>query len=186
MPSKPHFCGLDLSLTASGLIIIDCDGVIKERKVISFPKLKGPERLNAICNEIRMTIGYYDIQLACIEGYAMRALGKTYNIGELGGVVRLLLWRLKIPYLEPPPQRVKKFATGKGGGEGGSKDQVTMFVYKHWDFQAVDNNEADAFVLAQISRGISGFGEWNAYQKEVIKEMINPTVKVKKAKKGEI
>lgn len=184
MPES-NFCGLDLSLTASGIIVLNKNGEIKERKVISFPKLKGPERLNAIVNAIRTITSGYNIQLVCIEGYAMRALGKTYNIGELGGVVRLMLWRLHIPYLEPPPQRVKKFATGKGGGEGGSKDQVTMFAYKHWDFQAVDNNEADAFVLAQMARGISGFGEWNAYQKEVIKEIVNPTVKVKKANKGE-
>ena len=183
--SEEVYGGFDLSLTASGIVIINAKGEVKERHVVSFSKLRGPERLNAIQQGIRSIIAMYNLKSVCIEGYAMGAVGKTYNIGELGGVIRLLLWRLKIPYFEPPPHRVKKFATGKGGGEGGSKDQVTLHCFKNWNFEATSNDEADAYVLAQICRGLSGHGEWKSYQKEVISEMLNPPVKVKKGKKNE-
>lgn len=185
IPDKAEcvFAGFDLSLTASGVVILNTDGEIKERHVISFPKLRAEERLNAIQQEIRSVISMYKLKLVCIEGYATGAVGKTYHIGELGGVIRLLLYRLKIPYKDPKPTQVKKFATGKGGGEGGSKDQVTMHCFKNWNFEAKDNNEADAFVLAQICRGLCGHGKWNAHQKEVIEQITNPPEKKKKVKK---
>ena len=180
-----YYAGFDLSLTASGIVVLDSTGKVVSRNVIKV-KSKGAERLNDIQKLIRSIISPYDIKLVCIEGYAMGAMGKTYNIGELGGVIRLLLFRQEIVYSEIPPTQVKKFATGKGGGEGGSKDQVTLHVFKKWGFEAVDNNEADAYALARIALALCGKdSNLVSYQKEVIAQIQNPVKKTKKEKSDE-
>lgn len=180
-----HFGGFDLSLTASGIVILDSAGNVKERHVIKV-KSKGAERLDEIQKQIRAIISMYNIKLVCIEGYATGAIGKTYNIGELGGVIRLLLFRQHIPYIDPKPTQVKKFATGKGGGDGGSKDQVTLHVFKNWNFEAKDNNEADSYCLARIALALNGHGgKLTKEQQEVIYQIQNPIIKKKKEKADE-
>ena len=166
-----HFAGFDLSLTASGIVILDAAGNVKERHIIKV-KTRGAERLDDIQKAIRSIIAIYNIRLVCIEGYATGAIGKTYNIGELGGVIRILLYRKGIPYFDPKPTQLKKFATGKGGGDGASKDQVTLHVFKKWDFEAKDNNEADAYVLCRIAMALCGKdSDLTPYQKEVIAQI---------------
>lgn len=184
-PSEKFYAGFDLSLTASGIVVLDSTGKVVSRNVIKV-KSKGSERLNDIQKLIRSIISPYDIELVCIEGYATGAIGKTYHIGELGGVIRLLLHRIEIPYIDPKPTQVKKYATGKGGGEGGSKDQVTLQVFKKWNFEAVDNNEADGYVLARIALALCG-KDTNlvSYQKEVVAQIQNPIKKTKKEKSDE-
>jgi len=178
---ESHYAGFDLSLTASGIVVLDSKGNVKERTVIKV-KTRAEERLDDILREIRSIISTYHIKLVCIEGYATGAMGKTFHIGELGGVVRHFLYKMKIPYIDPKPTQVKKYATGKGGGEGGSKDQVTLHVFKNWNFEATDNNEADAYVLARIALGLTGHDKnLKKYQQEVIDQIHNPPEK--KAKK---
>jgi Holliday junction resolvasome RuvABC endonuclease subunit len=188
---KQFFVGLDLSLTSTGLVILDENGVVQEAASISFPKLKGAERLNAIQNEIRsMLSGYsnqvHHIKMIVIEGYAMHGIGKTFHIGELGGVVRLLLWRMKHPYIEVPPTQLKSFVTGKGAGDGASKDMMILNLFKQFNFEAGNNDIADAYGLARIAMAVSGHIEGlKKQQLEVIEKVINPVVKKKKAKKDE-
>lgn len=183
LPPDAHFAGFDLSLTGTGIVICDKAGTVKEHHVIAV-KTRGAERLLQIQRTIRRIISPYNIVLVCIEGYAMGASGHTYGIGELGGVIRVLLHTQGIPYMEPTPGQLKKFATGAGGGEQGSKDQVTMYVFKHWGFTPRNNDEADAFVLSRIALGLKDHGGvMTSYQKEVINTIKNPAVKKPKKKK---
>lgn len=181
-PIRPEVCfaGFDLSLTASGIVILNSKGEVKERHVIK-SKLRGQERLEEILNKIKAIIEPYNIQLVCIEGYAMGGVGRVFDIAELGGIVKFHLYQIKQAFCTPTPTQVKKYATGKGGGPNAGKDQVTMHVFKNWGFEAVDNNEADAYVLSRIALALSGFDTTlKAYQKEVIEQIHNPPVKSKK------
>jgi Holliday junction resolvasome RuvABC endonuclease subunit len=50
-----------------------------------------------------------------IEGYAFRAQSNSaYQIGELGGIARITMWSLGIPYRVHDPMTIKLFAVGKG------------------------------------------------------------------------
>lgn len=179
--NKKFVGGFDLSLTSTGVVILDDSGIVKERHVVSFPKLRGAERLHHIYCKIKKIISNYELKLVCIEGYSMGSKGKTYHIGELGGLIRWLLYRHGIKYVEPKPTQLKKYATGKGGGVGGSKDQVTLFCFKNWNFEATDNNEADAMVLAQIALALTtGNTKLTQAQTQVIKTINNPVIKKKK------
>ena len=189
---KEYFAGFDLSLTASGIIVIDSEGTVVVRGVIK-SKTVGAERLNDIQNAVRSMLSGYAIKSVCIEGYSMgfgagkkvgaegaacAPMGRLANLGELGGVIRLLLFRLGVPYKEIAPTSVKKYATGKGQGP---KDQITMYVYKNWKFEPKDNNEADAYVLARMALSLNGYGgSLSKEQQETINVIKNPKPKGKK------
>ena len=180
---KLLFAGLDLSLTASGVVILDSAGGLVARHVVK-PTTRGVQRLKDIQIAFRKIISSHAISHAYIEGYAMGVDPMaSLKIAEAGGVIRVLLHDAQIPFIDTiKPSQVKKFATGAGGGAAGSKDQVTMFVYKDWGFQAADNNEADAYVLARIGMALHGYGELDKTKKEVISAIQNPPVKTKKKK----
>ena len=182
-----YFAGFDLSLSSTGLVILNQKGEVVERKVIK-PKSLGVERLQFIQNEIRIVITKYKPELVCIEGYAAGKNMEAYaRQAELGGVVKLMLYRMGITYNDAiKPTQVKKFATGAGGGIAGSKDQVTMFVYKDFGFQAIDNNEADAYCIAQIALALNGLcTQMNKNRNEVLNAIKNPVKKPRKKKKGD-
>lgn len=74
--------------------------------------------------------------------------GQAFSIGELGGVIKLMLHMNKIPYTDVPPTVLKKFVTGKGTA---MKDDIMLHVYKKWGWTAPDNNQADAYGLARMA-----------------------------------
>lgn len=173
------YAGFDLSLTASGIIIMDSNCTVVCREIIK-PKVEGAERLDFIQNRIRTLLSPFEIYHVCIEGYAYGTTHGREKLGELGGVIRLLLYRLAIAYSEIQPTAVKKFATGSGGGAKGSKDQVTMHVFKNWGFEALDNNEADAYVLCRIALALhNNCGTIKAFQRDTIEAIKNPPKKKK-------
>lgn len=63
---------------------------------------------------------------------------------------------------------------------------MTMHCFKNWQFEAKDNNEADAAVLCIMAQAVDGHvPNLNASQKQIIKEVITPPIKKVKVKKEE-
>ena len=143
--------GLDLSLTGTGLVVLDSTGKVYEAITIK-SKLQDMERLAFIRGTIGQMLTKHEPVMACLEGYSMGSrAGQLASIGELGGVVKLLLHRNKYRYAIAAPTQLKKFATGKGNC---MKDGIMMHVYKRWGYEAKDNNIADAYVLAKIAMAL--------------------------------
>lgn len=139
--ASPSILALDLSLTRTGWCL---DG---EVGTIVPEKLRGPERLNFIEYEIVRKV--LDVDLAVLEGYSFGSRGRaTYGIAELGGVVRLMLWRFQVPYVEVPPATLKKWATARGNAT------KLMMLYAAFEsgLETRDHNEADAFLLYEMAR----------------------------------
>lgn len=143
-----YFVGLDLSLTESGYAIISPRREVIAHGVIKPKKLTGPRRLQFIRD------GVLDIipegRIVCvIEGYAMRALGRVYSIGENGGVVRLALFeRGDILALETPPLSLKAYATHSGAAEKKNMVQRARVLY---GYEGSNDNEADALHAAHLA-----------------------------------
>lgn len=186
--TEPFFLGLDLSLTSTGVVVLDANAKLVVAMSIKV-KTRGAERLSDIEAQVKQIIRNSNPKYACIEGYSMgfggkQNTGRIADLGELGGVIRLLLYKFNIPYSTPVPLQVKKYATGKGQGE---KSQIMMAVFKQWGFEAKDDDQADAYVLARIARALrKGDDTMTTPQKEVIQAIKNPPVKKKKGKKDDV
>lgn len=149
--------GLDVSLTSTGYSGCGQRGTITS-------KAKGVERLEDISVAVRnLIITCPPNTVVIIEGYSFASRNsQAHSIGEVGGVVRLTLFREGVPFIEVPPTSRAKFATGKGNA---SKNEVISAVSARtgivWSGKGADD-EADAFVLEEMGLVIQGHGryEW--------------------------
>lgn len=147
----PTVVGLDLSLTSTGI----SSGLLSSN--IS-SKAKGPQRLHEISQEIASTLIELDDPIVVVEGYSFGSRNsQAHAIGELGGVVRLTLWNLRIPYVEIPPTSRAKFATGKGNA---AKTEVMSAISARtgivWVGKGADDR-CDAWILEEM--GLAWLGQ---------------------------
>lgn len=139
--------GLDLSLTATG--IAWCDGSTYTVK----PKQSGDRRLLEIGQEIAIAIDGRSIDLVVIEDLPTHA--KSAGItGMVHGAARVLLFRLRVPYVTVPPASLKKFATGRGNA---GKPEMAVALFKRFALELPDDNQVDAFWLR--AAGLELLGE---------------------------
>ncbi len=148
--------GIDLSLTGTGLSVVEGDRLLFSE--CYKPKNKsGPTRLIEIRHKVSETIDKYQPELICIEGYSFGSRGRAvFQTGELGGLIRVLLHKTGIKWLEITPSQVKKFAAGVGNC---GKDIIMQQVYKRWGMEFKTSDEADAFILAKIGTILLGYKE---------------------------
>lgn len=144
--------GLDLSLTSTGVVALR-DGAATHCGTITSAQ-RGVLRLSELSTSLRSVLfddGFQFIPTwAVIEGYAMGSRsGQAFNIGEWGGVARLLLHDLAIPFIEVPPSTLKKFTTGNGTAQ---KDEMRLAVFKRWGFEHKSNDVVDAYALARFGQ----------------------------------
>lgn len=132
---------LDVSLTSTG--VAHSGGTFRIT-----PKSRGAQRLADIRDAIGDALDEYSPDLVVIEGYAFARANQAHQIGEAGGVVRLLLHDRGIEYAEVPPAKVKKWATGKGNAD---KDTMLETAIRKHGFTGHGNDEADAWLLLKMA-----------------------------------
>lgn len=148
--------GLDLSLTGTGIAILNC----KTGKLYNEPRtlkndLRGMTRLAYLRTEIISTIynlkeQQHTIAPIFIEGYGFSFRGMDFSLAELGGAVRLaLLEYANQSYFDIPPMSLKLFITGKGNSAKNIMLEQTYRKYNIGSEILVDDNQVDAFALAQ-------------------------------------
>lgn len=165
--------GLDLSLTGTGVCVLSNDGhdltTIKSKPTGKSHK-EELERIRGIVDEVAEAIdGVAD--LVAIEGLAFMARNTSalVQLSGLNYLIRNRLYDLGVGFVIIPPTMLKKFATGKGNAQ---KDHVMLEVYKKYGLTILDNNQADAFILAQIALSVVDSGrELKKYEKEVINSL---------------
>lgn len=171
--AKSFYLGLDLSLTGTGIVVLDENNQVAHSETVK-NKAKGMERLQIIRNRVNEVLIKFPPFCICVEGYAMGSRsGQAFSIGELGGVIKLLLFENGYnPYLVPPT-RLKKFVVGGGKAE---KDMIMMKVFQRWGWEASDNNTADAFSAAMLAKVLhtQNFDGLIKPQIEVIHDILTP------------
>jgi crossover junction endodeoxyribonuclease RuvC len=190
--------GIDPSLTSTGIVVLR-DGEIEIAQTTkNKPELGTICRVHSILHQIIGTLNDMDDiykpelsqapDLIVIEGFSYGSKGRSvFDIAYLGWRIREELERLRtgdnIPWLEVPPSQLKKFATGQGNA---NKEIILQQVYKRWGVEFSDNNQADAYVLAQIGRAYLGeTDDLTAFQQEVIANLKDEKPKKKTRKKVE-
>lgn len=138
--------GIDPSLNHTGVVILDEKGNLIHQEVIEAKKLRGIERLRFVKDRLMKVLIDHDIKSVAIEGYSFGSRGRAvFNIGEMGGVLRVALYEAQIEILDVPPSTLKKFVTGKGNAD---KEQMRIAIKEKYKIDFDDDNEADAFGLA--------------------------------------
>src|SRR6476620_730501 len=141
------YLGIDQSLTCTALCLMDSEGLVIERIK---PLYMGVSRLSEIAKVFEDFLDATDrpIAGAAIEGYAYSAKGAVFNLGELGGVLRLVLYRRGIPTVEVPPTYLKKYLTGKGNSP---KNVMLKEAFRKYEVDLNDDNDCDAFALSLVA-----------------------------------
>lgn len=114
------------------------------------------KRIIVIRNRVKRIIGLFDIKHIAIEGYNMGRTGNqgaVYQIGELAGLIKVLLRENNKDFQLVSPSSLKKFITGSGTAQ---KEGMQAWVYKKYFLVFEDDNEADAFALAKIYLELGG------------------------------
>ena len=187
--------GIDPSLTSTGIVVLRGNKVELAVTTKNKPELGTIDRVRLIYERIvcvaeNLTDGekWQAPDLIVIEGFSYGSKGRSvFDIAYLGWRIREELERLRtednIPWLEVPPSQLKKFATGQGNA---NKEIILQQVYKRWGVEFSDNNQADAYVLAQIGRAYLGeTDDLTAFQLEVIANLKGEKPKKKSRKKVE-
>jgi Holliday junction resolvasome RuvABC endonuclease subunit len=147
--NMPIVMGLDLSLTGTGVVAVDNNWRIVEKRLItSSPKEENTPRLAKIALSIHLCVGKILPDLVIIEGPAF-GIGKTtsmFQLGELAGIVKRDLFIANYPFIIVPPTVLKKFVTGKGNAK---KDLMLLAIHKKFGEDFEDDNLADAYALAR-------------------------------------
>ena len=140
------FLGLDQSLNATGVCRIREDGTTDSAAVVAPKGRVDGERLVLVKRAVEALL--FGVTHAAIEGYSYGSTGKVFELGEIGGVLKVLLLEREIPYVVVPPALVKKFATGNAAAP---KERMLEAAAER-GFSTDDDNQADAFFLAHIAR----------------------------------
>ena len=142
-----YFLGLDLSLTSTGYCLMNQEGGILASGKLTPKKLSGVERLKFIQDGINSVLRCYDLSEVFLEGYAFAAhMAYAHEIGELTGVIKMLLHSMGVPFRSVGPTSLKKFVTGRGNAK---KNEMLLAIYKKWGIEFKDDNEADSYALAK-------------------------------------
>lgn len=152
MTSMRPILGLDPSLTSTGYSGCGLTGTLTSKE-------SGVRRLHDLAEALTNLLFTCPSKLAVvIEGYSFASKNsQAHSIGELGGVYRLTLYRLGIPFVEVPPTSRAKFATGRGNA---SKNEVISAVSARtgivWSGKGADDM-ADAYILEEM--GLTALGK---------------------------
>lgn len=164
--------GLDLSLVGTGIVVLDkgqiiYQGLIKSKPVGDRP-LDELKRIRKIVAEIKEVVGKHTPDVAIIENlaFAVRSTTALTQLAALNYFTRAVLSDLDIPWYLVAPTSLKKFATGNGASK---KDVMLIEVFKRWGVTILNDNENDAYCLAQVGLCLLGHTEEvTKFQEEVV------------------
>ena len=150
--TRPNVLGVDPSLTSTGISAESGLATIRSSPSDHQPPTL-EDRRRRLVRIVRDVVAYAPVftDLVVIES---PSLGQARQGGTLdrNGLFWLLVDEfagLKIPVVDVTPATVKKFATGNGGAK---KPDLRMALYKRTDLDIADDNQVDAWWLAEIGR----------------------------------
>lgn len=170
------YLGLDLSLSATGIAVIDDKFQSIFSKEVAIKSISSVitdryRRYNLIKNGVIPAIKGFKLKGIAIEGQAFGAKGRITDIAESKALIidEVLKMYPNVPIIEVAPSQVKKYILGIGRGQ---KSLMIKEVYKKYNFDTDSDNIADAFVLACVIKGYLKIEECELkYQQDIIKKL---------------
>jgi len=167
------FLGVDQSLNGTGLCLLDRAGAVVHLETVNPGKRRGAERLAYVKSSLLALLNS-KVKFVCFEGYAYHSTGRVFELGEIGGVLRLVVFEHGIPDTTVAPATLKKFATHNSGAKKAAMVKAAMAE----GLSVADDNQADAFFLAMIARCIhTGIAPSTRVRMDVVHQLQHPLPK---------
>lgn len=154
-PAGLAVVGLDLSLTGTGIAYADGSTVTIDTRA-----LRGTDRLGFIRDQVRQALDVCDRapDLVVLEGYSYGSVQGMAALGELGGVIRMVLADEKaqhpaMGWAVAPPASIKKYATGAGNA---TKTAMVVAARERLKLQTLSHDQADAAWLRAAGLELMG------------------------------
>lgn len=171
------FLGIDQSLNATGLCKLSDARTITSMLTVDVAGHLDGKRLARV-KQVASTL-LEGVAFAALEGYSYGSTGRVFELGEMGGVMKLMLVEHGVDYIAVPPVSLKLYATGHGGA---SKLHMIAAANERFSASVADDNQADALFLADIARSMTrGAAGSPRHQLEVLASLRAP----KKSKKSQ-
>lgn len=136
--------GLDLSLTSTGVALPDGHTVTLHPKQYAVTG----RRLNELWGLLYPLLDRHRPDVAVVEGYAYGAnMPGSERRAEWVGCARLALERFRIPHIDVPPKKLKKWATGNGNADKAAMVQAALAA----GGDPANDDEADAYLLRAMA-----------------------------------
>lgn len=140
----------DLSLSSTGVAFPD----MTTRALRPPKKLDGAHRLCWLRDGAREMIAGVRPNVIIVEGYSYGSANQAHQVGEWGGVFRLMCWEMDLPTVVVPPHNLKKWITGHGLADKKKVYLPTLKQRAGRQFETDD--EAEAFALSDMGYAYIG------------------------------
>lgn len=147
--------GIDTAHRNLGLAVITADR--SKVQVVMAETFRPPEDSDGIfmpalhcAKRLRAVLKEYPVDFATLEGAALNQREGMVSIGAVHGTLAQVLVDARIPFVYPPPNKMKLFATADGSAE---KKDIKELVEKVFGKMKprLDSNRADALALALMA-----------------------------------
>jgi len=137
--------GIDASLTGTG-VFETVKGSNQGYTALFSSDQKGMSRVSEISRNLRaFVLDRSGLELTILEDYAFAKGDRAHQLGELGGMIRMMFWSDRLNATLISPSAVKKFLTGRGNTK---KALLGKELYKKYGIDLDDDNEVDAAIIA--------------------------------------
>lgn len=144
LDDSARIIGIDPGTAQIGAVVIKDNSILYQGTWV--PSVKETERIVWYRDELHKLILQCKVTDGVIEGYSYMSKWRAHDLGEVGGVIRVLFYDLKIPLMVVPPPTLKKFVSGKGNCQ---KDFMMLFAFRKWGKEFSDTHQCDAYCLAR-------------------------------------
>lgn len=146
----PMFVGMDPSYNSFAIVVIDKDGEIIEKKLLtSNTKDEAEDRIINLEKDFSFIPNILCLHSVFLEGPSYSSDGSfMLQMGALHYYLRVFFRKKNINYKVIAPGTLKKFVTGDGRAK---KDLILLKTFKKWGVEFAINDEADAYGLARMA-----------------------------------
>ena len=175
--TNPTFLGVDLSLTGTGLVVVDGSGVLLHMSEIGtkpHSHVHILSRSDHIAQLVLKTALEYKPKLVAIESlFCGPRASSVLSLGTLHALCKYQLLRNGFRLASVSPSSLKKFL---GSGKL-QKSQILKAVYKEYGVDCDTDNKSDAYTLSRLAQLLDSalnsvqLGTIPKYKSEVIAKL---------------
>jgi Holliday junction resolvasome RuvABC endonuclease subunit len=164
------YVGVDQALQKIGVCVL-VDGTPDVLKLLKPPpKLTGPDRLQKLRDRLQTALEPYRGRItgSAVEGQSYGSLGDLDGLGQVLGVVQVLLTDMGAAPWKVPPALLKQFVTGKGNA---TKPQMRAATLTRWRLDIDQDDICDAHGLARIAEEIHEQASQDRIQVDAVRRL---------------